>query len=182
MFEFIHEIIEAWILKATSEGLSRFKMGLVQSHLKQCGRCRSFALDLVEFSHSLEATKNTPKLPTSDREEIHARVMAAFERERLDERMTPRRFERAAGPLVRPGFLQVLALVLLVIGALFVLSIPYLESQPNSSSEVSASTAMSDGQRAVQAMQTVPSLSPVPSPSKNSDLIQPIASPTSPEQ
>jgi hypothetical protein len=163
MFEFIHEIIEAWILQDTSEELGGFKMGLLQNHLRQCVRCRSFALDVVEFSHSLEAAKNIPKLASADREEIHARVMAAFERERLEERMAPR-FERAAGPLVRRSFLQALAMVLLVLGALFVLSIPFLQNTGASNSNVSAT--VSNNERVVNALQ----FQPKPLPTSSAEL------------
>ena len=125
MFEFIHDIMEAWILDSTSGvGLGRFPRAVLQRHLNSCRRCRSFALDLIEFSHSLESGASSSKLSAEGKEELHARVMAAFHRELLDERSTLP-FQRAEGPAIRPSFIKALALASLIVAAVFVLGYPY---------------------------------------------------------
>jgi hypothetical protein len=100
MGNFIHEIFEAWLLTSTQEPLDFLRGALLRSHLRSCARCRSFALDLVEFSHSLEVPA-VAKLSASESAEVHLGLMAAFQRERFREKvLSP--LERATGPLVRP--------------------------------------------------------------------------------
>ena len=138
MFEFIHDIIETWILRSASQGLGGLRRSLVKKHLARCQRCRGFALDLVEFSHTLEAPKSTPKLSASERDEIHAGIMAAFHRERLDEKLAPLPFERASGPAIRPSFVKALGMVALIVAAVAALSYPFrhdaLEGQDDAAS------------------------------------------------
>lgn len=147
MFEFIHEIMEAWILRSTDGELSPLRRALLNGHLKRCGRCRSFMLDLVEFSHSMDDLKGLPRLSSSDANELHARVMAAFEAERLEEKGFGFGLQRAQGPRLRPGFLQGLALASLFLVAGYVLWSPYEASKsaslapgPNSASESQGET------------------------------------------
>jgi hypothetical protein len=127
MFEFIHDIIEAWIQESASKGLHGLRRALMERHLRSCQRCRSFALDLIEFTHNLDSPGPGPKLSGEDKEEIHSRVMAAFHRELLEERVAPA-FERAAGPLIRPNFVKALSMAAFIVAAVFVLSYPYRHS------------------------------------------------------
>jgi hypothetical protein len=168
MLEFIHDITESWILQATAAPLGGVKTRLLRGHLEHCARCRGFALDLVEFSHGLEAPKGAARLAAAERDQLHAQVMAAFHRERLDERMALRPFERAAGPLVRPGFFPALGLTALVLAAVYVLSIPYRQSslapQPSLAAEASVS------EQAANALEPTPT--PTLEPSKNTAIPQ----------
>jgi hypothetical protein len=166
MFEFIHDIFESFILKSASGGLGPFGRALMQSHLRSCMRCRAFALDLVEFSHSLEPGKKEPRLSAPERDEIHARVMAAFHRELREERLALP-FERAAGPLIRPSFVKAMASLAVVLGAAFVLSTPFRRGGIDGAGPQGASASMPSGAHdALSALDSGPTPTPTPSPAK----------------
>ena len=161
MFEFIHDIMESWIQQDASGGLGALKRGLLLAHLKRCMRCRGFALDLVEFSHAMPAAPGTRALSGAESSEIHARVMAAFHRQRLDEAHAPLlAFPGAAGPAIRPSFLKGLAVAVLILAAIVTLSYSYRHA---ATTEDGASANFDGGDAAVLALQ--PSPSPTPSAS-----------------
>lgn len=157
MFEFIHDIIESWILAAASGGLGSFRRGLMQAHLKSCMRCRGFALDLVEFSHALEPEKKSSRLPLSDKEEIHTRIMAAFQREIRDERLAAP-FQRAAGPLIRPSFIKAMAVLTIILGAAIVLSTPFFPTHVRGGDQ--ASSDSTQAHEALLALEPSPTATP----------------------
>jgi hypothetical protein len=169
MFEFIHEIMEAWILRSTDGELSPLRRALLNGHLKRCGRCRSFMLDLVEFSHSMDDLKGLPRLSSSDMSELHARVMAAFEAERLQEKGFGFPLQRAQGPRLGPGFLQGLALASLLLVAAYVLWSPY--GAVNGASQAAGQSGQSESQGDVQ------NLLPLATPVSQAKDLSPSASP-----
>lgn len=169
MFDFIHEIFEAWMLEAASEGLSGFKRSLVQGHLKSCTRCRSFALDLVEFSHAMESRQDGAKLNASERENLHAHVMAAFHRERAEEK-APLPFRRASGPLLRPAFAKAMAVLVLIIAAAVTLSYPFRNGGDSLGPGNAANLGASAG--SLEAPQPTATPTPAPQP-KAAPMAQP---------
>jgi hypothetical protein len=160
MLEFIHDIMESWILESASGGLGPLRRSLLQGHLKSCRRCRSYALDLIEFSHDLEPKKQSGRLSGQERDEIHASVMAAFHRELAEERSAAP-FQRAQGPLVRLSFIKAVAMASLIVGAAILLSYPYRSA--NFSGGDGSAANLANPMPSLQAPEATPTLTPSPS-------------------
>jgi hypothetical protein len=130
------------------------KRRLAAGHLRSCARCRAFALDLAEFSHGMEPPKGAARLLATERDELHRVLMAAFHRERQDERAVAP-FQRAAGPAIRPSFIRAMASLALILGLALVLSTPFIQEK----------TGGADAQiEASRLKQALDELDPTPSP------------------
>jgi hypothetical protein len=138
MFE-MHDIMEGWLLDSTEEPLSPWKAALLRSHLRDCARCRGFALELVEFSHDVEAVPRKERLKAEEASLLHAQVMAAFHRERQAawEGAKVKKLQLRTYFGVTPGFARAMALVALVLGLALWLSLPGRNEVPSAAMSAS---------------------------------------------
>lgn len=132
----IHDLAEAWLLESSQSPLNATKRWLLQRHLRSCARCRSLALDLVEFTHEVPGETLSPE----ESIEIKAATMAGLRNEIMLARMNGSYRRRVEPPLpfFRPSIGLALAAAAILLALIVILSLPKRGERDSASASAKA--------------------------------------------